>query len=311
MNLTKLFNYKYFKENLKKSKGIIILMLVFLPMFTVLQLMNTGSLDVYSFTTLGAINLVLTYILPFLLSLSLFGYVYKRTSVDFMGSMPISRKTIFSTNTIGGIAVILLVQFITFILTVIMAQFIDAIIFTKLAFDIFVYQTLAYIFIFSISNLAMSVSGNLMTQIVVAVLILLVYPVVTFYIGEMSNVDLKIMGLNMNFYQEYNAMTLPLMIVIGAGNPGVFSIVKTIILSIAYTLVGSYLFDRRKMEKAGESFISDKAHLITKGFTLIPFVILAIEIFDYADFSEILLLVAIILVYWFVYDLITAKKIKL
>ena len=311
MNLTKLFNYKYFKENLKKSKGIILLLVVFLPMFTVLQLMNAGSIDVYSFTTLGAINLVLTYILPFLLSLSLFGYVYKRTSVDFMGSMPISRKTIFSTNTIGGIAVILLVQFITFVLTVIMAQFIDAIIFTKLAFDIFVYQTLAYIFIFSISNLAMSVSGNLMTQIVVTLLIFLVYPVVTFYISEMTDVNVELFGLDMNHYQEYSAMTLPIMIIAQAGNPGALSIIKTIILSVIYVFAGAFLFDKRKMEKAGESFISDKAHLVVKGLTLIPFVIFAIEIFEYSDFSEILLLLAIILVYWFVYDLITAKKIKL
>ncbi len=310
MSLTKLFNYKYFKENLKKSKGIILLMVVFLPMFTVLQLMNAGSIDVYSFTTLGAINLVLTYILPFLLSLSLFGYVYKRTSVDFIGSMPISRKTIFSTNTIGGIAVILLVQFITFVLTVIMAQFIDAIIFTKLAFDIFVYQTLAYIFIFSISNLAMSVSGNLMTQIVVAVLLLLVYPVVTFYVSEMTDVNVELFDLDMNISYIYNAMSLPILLVANDGNPGILSIVKTIILCIVYTFTGMSLFEKRKMEKSGESFIGEKTHLLVKGLTLIPFVIFAKEIFEDSDFSEILLLLAIILVYWFVYDLITAKKIR-
>ena len=311
MNLTKLFNYKYFKENLKKSKGIILLLLVFLPMFTVLQLMNDTSIDVYSFMPLSAINLVLTYIVPFLLSLSLFGYVYKRTSVDFMGAMPISRKTIFATNTVGGIAVILLVQFVTFILTLIMAQFIDAIVFTRLAFDIFLYQTLAYIFIFSISNLAMSVSGNLMTQIVTTVLIFLVYPVIAFYISEMANVNISISGLNMSYSQEYNYMTLPIMILVNAGNPGMFSIIKTIILCVIYTLTGAYLFDKRKMEKAGESFISGKSHLAVKGLTLIPFVIILIEILDYSGFSEILLLAAIILVYWFVYDLITAKKLKL
>ena len=310
MSLTKLFNFKYFKENVKKSKGIILLMLVFIPMFTVLQLMNSTSIDVYSFMPLGAINIFLTYILPFLLSLSLFGYVYKRTSVDFMGSMPLSRKTIFATNTVGGIALILLIQFATFILTVIMAQFIDAIIFTRLAFDIFLYQTLAYIFIFVISNLAMSVSGNLMTQIVTAVLIFLVYPVVTFYISEMADVNINILGLNMNYSQEYNEMSLPIMILVGAGNPGIFSVVKTIILCVIYTFAGAYLFDKRKMEKAGESFISDKSHLVVKGLTLIPFVIIAIEIFDYSGASEILLLAAIVVVYWFVYDLITAKKLK-
>lgn len=309
MSLTKLFNFKYFKENVKKSKSIILLMLIILPMFTVLQLMNY-SVQVYDFELLSAINTVLSFILPFLLSLSLFGYVYKRTSVDFMGSMPISRKTIFTTNTIGGAFLILLVQFVTFILTVIMAQFITPIIFTELAFRIFIYQTLSYLFVFSISNLAMSVSGNIMTQIAVTLLLFAAYPVLSFYIDEVSSINIEYKNLYLSYINRYN-FTLPISLITTSGVPYIASTVKTIILSVIYSLFGLLIFKNRKMEKAGESFMNEKAHLIVKGLTLIPFAILTNEIFEYSNLSEALLLLAIILVYWFLYDLVTSKKIKI
>ncbi len=309
MSLTKLFNFKYFKENVKKSKSIILLMLIILPMFTVLQLMNYSA-QVYDFELLSAINTVLSFVFPFLLSLSLFGYVYKKTSVDFMGSMPISRKTVFTTNTIGGAFLILLLQFITFIFTVIMAQFIKPIIFTKLAFHIFIYQTLSYLFVFSISNLAMSVSGNIMTQVAVTLLLFAAYPVLSFYINEVSCINVEYKNLYLDYNNMYN-FTLPLSLIIKNGVPYTSSIVKTIILSIIYSLFGLLIFKNRKMEKAGESFMTEKAHLIVKGLTLIPFAIFTNEIFEYSNLSETLLLLAIILVYWFLYDLVTSKKIKI
>ena len=45
MNLTKLFNFKYFKQNLKKSKGIVALLLIVVPIFTTLLtvlVLNSG-----------------------------------------------------------------------------------------------------------------------------------------------------------------------------------------------------------------------------------------------------------------------------
>ena len=45
MNLTKLFNFKFMKQMLKKAKGQIILLLSIIPIFTFLILLmsNTGS----------------------------------------------------------------------------------------------------------------------------------------------------------------------------------------------------------------------------------------------------------------------------
>ena len=48
-----------------------------------------------------------TFILPIIISICLFNYIYKKKSVDFINSMPISRKSIFITNTILGIIIII------------------------------------------------------------------------------------------------------------------------------------------------------------------------------------------------------------
>ena len=65
------------------------------------------------------------------------------------------------------------------------------------------------------------------------------------------------------------------------------------------------------MEKAGESFSYEITHFIVKGLTLIPFVVFVREMLSYSNFSEFCLIGGIILVYWYVYDLITSKKVKL
>ena len=55
MNLTKLFNYKYFKENLKKSKGLIILLIVLLAINTPLWLLFGSPTWVWVISGVSAI----------------------------------------------------------------------------------------------------------------------------------------------------------------------------------------------------------------------------------------------------------------
>ena len=161
MNLMKLFNMKYFMQNVKKSKMAILLFLSIVPIFTALTIITVGKDNILEFWELGLANIIFMYITPFLLSVSLFGYVYKKRSIDFIGSMPISRKSVFVTNTLGGIALIIISQLITFVISVLAGLFTNGMIFTGMLWDIFVYQSIAYIFVFTISNLAMSISRKL------------------------------------------------------------------------------------------------------------------------------------------------------
>ena len=109
MNLMKLFNLKYLMQNIKKSKMAIILFLAVVPIFTALTIiLNSSYYHALEFYELGLANIIFMYITPFILSFCLFGYVYKKKDIDFVCSMPISRKSIFVTNTIGGIILILM-----------------------------------------------------------------------------------------------------------------------------------------------------------------------------------------------------------
>ena len=188
MSLSKLFNFQYLLQNIKKSKMALLLFFIIVPTFTSLMIIAVED-AVFDFISLAAINMIGMYIIPFIFSVCLFGYVFKKNSVDFMGSMPISRKCIFITNTVGGIGLILLLQVITLVMTLLLGAITDCVIFPALAFDSFLYHTIAYIFVFTVANLAMSVSGNLLTQIVVTLLITFLLPFSSWYVKNSNNND--------------------------------------------------------------------------------------------------------------------------
>ena len=114
MNLTKYFNFNYLKENIKKSKGVLLLLILVVPFFTILTLAlmynNKNNIELLNMKNIIFVNLIGMYIIPIGISFSLFGYVYKKSSVDFINSMPINRKSIFITNSIAGILIIILLQ---------------------------------------------------------------------------------------------------------------------------------------------------------------------------------------------------------
>lgn len=313
MSLTKLFNFKYLMQNMKKSKMALTLFFIIVPIFTSLMIITIQD-EVLEFAELSLVNICGMYVIPFIFSVCLFGYVYKKNSVDFMCSMPISRKAIFITNTIGGIALIVLMQLVTFLLTILLGAITEATIFTSMAVDILLFQTVGYIFVFMICNLAMSVSGNLLTQIVVTLLITFLIPFSTFFVtGYTANDDVELYNtygdMNITFNRMMN-YTAPSLMFSGSYEYSSVSMLKMIVLSVIYFAIGLYLFNKRKMETAPESFEKTKTHLLVKGLTLAPFVVFLVTVIDYESFGIIAILLAIITVYYFVYDLITNKKIK-
>ena len=87
--------------------------------------------------------------------------------------MPISKKQIFLTNTVGGIVILLLMQLINFIIMFFVSLIYSNIIIDyKMLFDILLIYSISYIFVFTCTNIAVSVSSNKITTIVVTLLIL-------------------------------------------------------------------------------------------------------------------------------------------
>ncbi len=355
MNLTKLFNYAYLKQNLKKSKNILALFIGIVPIFNIITMImqiDTNESTIPSLENLSIINILGLYVIPIVLSICLFGYIFKKRTVDFINSMPISRKSIFITNTIGGIAIIILINLLNIILLAILGSIFDNLFIPiTLLVDYFIVWTISYIFVFTAANIAMSLSGNAITGIVLTMLILFLIPFLNTYKNikgtYLSNNEVKIecreescKPINYTCYEEdttcikdeenniYKAnvyvnsdnddYTLPYNII----NHTLFSsktltIYNTkeniimLILSIIYIIIGTITFEKRKMEVSETSFKSIHTHLLVKSLTLIPILLLTYEIVSRypLDISTIFIF-AIVLVYYFLYDLITKKSIN-
>ena len=180
MNLTSWFNFKFLKENFKKSRAIILLCIFLLPILTVITnlIKISDSSDfipnIYHLSYLFIIGL---YIIPIVLSITLFSFVFKRKSCDFVMSFPITKRQIFMTNTVGGIGLILILNILN-CLMLFLVSLISSNIFIpdRMIFDIFLLWTVAYIFVFVVSNIAISVSANKITSVVVVLLILFLIP---------------------------------------------------------------------------------------------------------------------------------------
>ena len=280
MSSTNLFNMKYFIENVKKSKSTIIFISIILPIFAMLNLLLFGTENLTTtmdFTTLSVFHIMFMYVIPVALSISLFNYVYKKNSADFIGSMPLSRKTIFTTNTIGGIAILAGILLITGVFMFLLSLVLSGIvIFKTMILDVLIYYLVAYIFVFITCNLAMSFSGNMFATIASTMVILFFIPFLLFtarvvssestgsYYSKLATTDNE----SVLIYDQFN-FTAPSYVFDCMANSveyefNVPSILKMIGLSVAYYFLGLFLFKRKKYEMAEESFENDTVHLIFK-----------------------------------------------
>ena len=323
MNSTKLFNVKYFFQNLKKSKTLLGLTIVIVPILTLLMLINMNNADM-NLTDLiygtNSVNMIGMYIIPICISFILFGYVFKRKSVDFIGSMPINRKSIFITNLIGGILIIALIQILNFLVIGISTIFLEDIVLNFNAiFDFCLIGIVSYTFMYTATNIAMAISGNLLTQIAVTMLIVFLVP---FSMDAVKEFDLY---QNIGFYRN-STETIDVDLVKNVDSTLPYGIIKStilrssnlvtnksmakmLVLSICYSIIGLILFEKRKMENTEESFHNLFMHLFVKGLTLTP-IISVLVIID-APPTGLALFIAVIFVYYYVYDIITNRKVKL
>ena len=330
MNLMKYFNFNYLKENFKKSKAFIIFMLVLFPILNSVSVFTAGGYNIFvsDLESISGLTLFLLYLLPVLLSFSLFGYVFKRKSIDFIGSMPLSRKTIFITNTIGGISVIVLMFLLTSLLIFLSGIINPTIVIPfGVIIDYFVLFTLSYIFMFTISNIAVSVSGNITTSIVVILLLSFLIPTISYYseykwFNESNHITYMCEGCNNGIttygrrYGNDSKYTLPaayFLLNLNYSDLTLYNttaIPRTFILSIVYIFLGIYLFNKKEMEICETSFKTFKTHILVKTLTFIPLMFVVSEIIENSTLAGVIFVILILLIYNFVYDLILKKKIE-
>ena len=341
MNLKALFNKNYFKENIRKSRGLLAFLLGIIPIVNILYLTVILTIEesiLLDFNLLSFITYVGLFFIPLALSLNFFGFVFKKKSVDFIMSKPISRKSIFTTSTLGGILIILIFMLLnTLIFGLFSLIFESLTIPFALLFDYFLFWLISYIFIFIVINLAIILSGNLVTSFVVLALILFTVPYINFVNIFTSNNDYyltceeeecmpstyfcygdteceeHLLNHEYNIYAEketgYNFIA-PLS---GFNNDTTFynttSLLKMFFLSIGYAVIGFIAFKKRKMENNEMSFKSNKTHYFVKGLTLIPVCLITYAILQETGILGWIIVIFGIIIYSIIYDLIVRKEI--
>lgn len=325
MSLIKSFNWSYLKENIKKSRGIIIVLVLLVPLFTTLYTVFNinGTEEYFSIPEkewLATIDTYGMYIIPVLLSFLLFGYVYKKNSVDLINSMPINRKSIFVTNTIVGIVLITIIQILTVIALLVCNQFLDYIhIYTGVIVDLFVVMWLSYVFVFSATNLAMTLSGTFATQVLLTVIILMLVPFLIDSYNDFSYIEeYEFVIGNKNFtsfVENEDEFTLPYKILnnysyyeesYSYGIYNTTSNIKMLGLSIIYFAIGLCLFQKRKMENCEESFSKVGTHILVKALTILPMMIV---LNIYEENSSKIFNLCLIIFYYYIYDFIVRRKV--
>ena len=319
-------NLNYLIQNIKKSKSFLAFFIGIVPIITVLLLI-VGSKDkafIPSLEELSVINYPCLYVLPIIISICLFGYVFKKKSVDFVNSMPISRKQIFITNTIGGIILILLLNLINVILMLILSTIISNLVIPfSMLIDYFIYWSVSYIFVFTCANIAISLCGNMITSIALTLLIMFLIPFLHSYItvkeSYMNNVDYRIENIEIanispvianNYTAPYGIVFSILETEDGINLYKENVIIKMLVLSVLYIIVGLYLFRRRKMEVSETSFKNIYVHNLVKSLTLIPFIVLFFEAQVLDETIMLVIFLVMLIAYYFIYDLITKKSIS-
>ena len=348
MNLKAYFNFNFLKENVRKSKGLLAFLLGVIPIINIIfliVLLTTSSSNLLEFDIVSFLTYVGIIFIPLSLSVTLFGFVLKKKSVDFILSKPISRKSLFITNTLGGILVILVFMIInTLIFGLFGLVFESLTIPFGLLVDYFLFWFISYVFMFTVINLAIVLSGNLITSIVVALIILLIVPYLNginyitqdYYSGNnyiiCENSDCKPESyycyndddceehlLNNEYRLYYGKLltynfTAPLVMLNEAANNNdtfynSMSLIKMIVLSVIYFAIGYFVFKNRKMENNETSFKSSFAHYLVKGITLFPICLLTYAIVEETGAIGWLISIVGIIIYSVVYDLITRREI--
>ena len=331
MNLTKLFHYEFLKQNLKKSRVTLAFVLLILPVLNLLIFFmqtDNNRINVFSLEELSPLVSVGLYIIPIVLSIILFSYIFKKKSIDFIGSMPLDRKTIFVTNTIGGILLIIALIFITAFLIFITSLFLPHVYVPFGALiDYFVVFGLSYIFVFVICNLSLSLAGNIPTTLVLTALILFLVPFLHFTNQESDNsyhnyyyqcIDCRDEKSLSDIYESpvfhYTTPSQVFVNILTYNQESSLykdsALGKMVLLTVLYMLIGFSIFNKKELEVSEVSFKNKWHHVVVKSLTLVPFMIVVYQIIENSiSFVAFLFVLALLLVYYFVYDLITKRSI--
>lgn len=285
-SLKSCFNFKLFRESFKQQKYIMILHTIMLFVVTTLPAlvaknnmdtaMSRASVD-YSYMLrdiamyLSGMNPAMMLLLTAASAVTamwIFGYLYKRSSMQFYNSMPHTRECVYISRLLSGIAALILPLILVYAVNSVVynavgaAGAIEGLSMFKSFFKIVLY----YCCVYSVFCFGASVAGNYFAQAVAAAFVFLVYIVSTgiFYVA----VQAWFTRLSIRFYYEAAYIFPPLLLADSYGAAAsVFNYVYTVIYTLVFMFLGLVLYKFRKSENTGKFFAYGAISVFLKYYT--------------------------------------------
>ena len=310
-------NFNYIFQNIKQSKGIFLLIIIIFPLLNLLININGNQTDIGEIlTSIFSVGGILRFIIPMVISLELFDYVFKRKKVDLIASMPINKKTIFISNTVAGILMLMLLNMLILTTTILPAVFnTETTIIVERIIDNVLLLFLSQLVIFTLTNIAIALTGKVRGVLVLLIVFIFMIPIYLniFQLVFLQKNYLMVDGISYSVEGEKDILPNPL------GIYNMFSTrlnwgigIKNIIYIIGFIILGTFLFKRKKLEYSEELFKNDIIHELVKGLIfLLPLATFfgSFEISEW-ELTAFLTLMVITIGLFILYDLVTGKKVE-
>ena len=342
----KKFNYKLYIDGIRQLKLIGIMSTIILSVFAIIvpvgHFIDSMHADEYGRAYFADIALTLEQAVPInhviyliivpVMCLSLFNFLTKRNACDFYHAAPVRREGIcFSfyaaimTWVIGMLTLSGLIGIITMAVLPGMSVIIPSI------FVYFFEILAASVLVAGGFMIAVSLTGTTFTNLVVAIIILFFPRIFIAASTLMLNsslpyINLSSRGLLLNHNNNLLIRLFSTVLFSFSSNKAaqtsvVVPIIYSFVVGLFYAAVGCFLFARRRSEAAGNAAISRRLQLVFRliigfSFCLLPCYIIYSMIvdgdndFDISMLFSLFVLYVVALIIYFLYELITTKKLK-
>ncbi len=214
--------------------------------------------------------LTFAYIYPVLLGIFMFRFLFSKKQSDFVGALPLKRSSVFYTGIItGGVACFITCLLVTVLTSVELYTFCGNNIYIapEIFLLTFLYWFIAYFTVYLLTALAAFLSGTYVTHIILTAVFLLspaaTEVVLRIFTGDFFKKNTSflpsICGIPYIFFSDNKS-----------GLNSVFGIIYGFVFAILLIIAGKLLFEKRRFEKAGSSYVSRTAFALVRFGIYIP-----------------------------------------
>lgn len=335
----KLFDFGLFMDALKQMRiiGILVTVIfsieaVLIPIGHFMQYMEYGKMElgveILNFYEMHPIIIAAIYVLAPLLTLYAFSFLNKRSTSDFWHSVPQTRQCIFNVFFLAIFVWVLIAVLISSAVSLISFSFLSKYIAINWStvFSMICCVIAGSLLVEATMATAMSLTGTVLSNIIVSMILLFLPRIILIFVNiPLSDCSIIDNVLNTSFLSpSLNIVVGTVLQLFGSGidNPIISwsSAAYTLVLGLIYTVIAAIMFKKRKSESAASSavnkYLQATFRIITSFIVcLFPIYFIVSSITGYYNFdSEDIFMIAVLyiiaLIVYFVYELITTKKVK-